>query len=62
MNSNNFYQEKNYERGNPYAFGVWTQFAPIRKNSYSDKSKPYFDSTRNLDGFHILNFQNEGNI
>ncbi|CAD8102777.1 unnamed protein product [Paramecium primaurelia] len=62
LNSNNFYQEKNYERGNPYAFGVWTQFAPIRKNSYSDKSKPYFDSTRNLDGFHILNFQNEGNI
>ncbi|CAK69569.1 unnamed protein product (macronuclear) [Paramecium tetraurelia] len=44
LSSDSFYQEKSYVRGNPYAFGVWTQFAPIRKNFFADKSKPYFDS------------------
>ncbi|CAD8120690.1 unnamed protein product [Paramecium sonneborni] len=62
LRSNNFYQEHSYVRGIQYAFGVWTQFAPIRKNSYSNKSKSYFDSQRNLDGFHILNFQNDGKL
>ncbi|CAD8188288.1 unnamed protein product [Paramecium octaurelia] len=62
LKSDSFYQEKNYVRGNPYAFGVWTQQAPLRKNFFGDKSKPYFDSTRSLDGFHILNFQSGGRI
>ncbi|CAK62031.1 unnamed protein product (macronuclear) [Paramecium tetraurelia] len=62
LNSASFYQEKQYVRGNPYAFGVWTQQAPLRKNFYGNKSKPYFDSTRSLDGFHILNFQSGGSI
>ncbi|CAK62037.1 unnamed protein product (macronuclear) [Paramecium tetraurelia] len=62
LSSDSFYQEQNYVRGNPYAFGVWTQYAPLRKNFFAHKLKPYLDSTRSLDGFHILNFQSGGSI
>ncbi|CAK69558.1 unnamed protein product (macronuclear) [Paramecium tetraurelia] len=62
LRSDNFYQEKSYVRGNEYAFGVWTQYAPQRKNYYLDKSNPNFDSSLIVDGFHILNLQIDGKI